>query len=55
MYILKTELYLYLYMAHIFLNERILETFLVNGCIYPGLKYETFKFALHLSLYFFSR
>ena len=52
MYILKTELYLYLYIASIFFNERILQTFFENVCIYPELKYETLNFALYLSLYF---
>ena len=29
--------------------------FFENVCIYPGLKYETLNFALHSSLYVFSR
>ena len=51
MYILKTEWFLDLYIAYIFLNEIIFE----NECIYPVLKYETLNFALLLGLYFLSR
>ena len=38
-----------LHIAYIFLNERVLQTFFENVCIYPGLKYETLNFALHLT------
>ena len=40
-YILKTEWYLDLYIAYVFLNERILQTSFENVCMYPGFKYET--------------
>ena len=51
-YILKTEGYLHLYIAYIFSNDRILHIFFETVFIYSGLKYETLRFALHLSLYF---
>ena len=56
-YILKTELYLDLYIAYciyIFKRKNIAD-FFKNVCIYPGLKYETLNFALQLRLYFLSR
>ena len=49
------ECYSDLYIAYLFLNEKILQTFLKNVCSYPGLKYETLNFALQLGLYFLSR
>ena len=51
-YILKTEWYLDLYIAHciyIFKRKNIAD-FLKNVCIYPGSKYETLNFALQLRL-----
>ena len=57
MYILKTEWYLELYIAHcIYIFKRNNNyRFFLNVCIYPGLKYETLNFALQLRLYFLSR
>ena len=55
MYILKTESYLDLYLAYYIFKYKNIADFFENVCIYPGLKYETFNVALHLSLYFFSR
>ena len=43
-----------LHIEYIFLNVGLLQTFFQNVCIYPGLKYKTFNFALQLSIYFFA-